>query len=170
MNLILTSSFIVLGIIILLLLAILFLQKISLSKILEEAQMTRQDLGERIRYSIEPKSLQLSMGVSELTELAIEIWRIEQRLMKIYGTLDDIQRRGLEATVQRFKRYLEKYDIEIKDYTKQKYNEGLNLEILSVEKDPSLEYPIIKETIEPTIICRGQVVNRAKVILISNQA
>ncbi len=62
----------------------------------------------------------------------------------------------------------EKYDIEIRDYTNQKFNEGLNLDILSVEKDPAIAEPMVKETVEPTILCKGQVVKKAKIILLSN--
>ena len=58
---------------------------------------------------------------------------------------------------------------ELLDYTNQKFNDGLNLDILSVEKDPSLPAPIVKETIEPTILVKGQVVRKAKIILLTNQ-
>jgi len=120
----------------------------------------RDSFREEIRFSIQPKVIEMSLSVEALVELAIEVWRIEQRLAKASSGLNDIQRK--------LRRYLEKYDIEIRDYTNQKFNEGLNLDVLSIEKDPAVTDPIVKETIEPTIMCKGQVVKKAKIILLSN--
>ncbi|MEK7112918.1 MAG: hypothetical protein AAB875_06430 [Patescibacteria group bacterium] len=151
---------------------LLILIVLSLSKIATGMARKIDHLGdslrEEIKFSIQPKVIEMSLSVEALVELAIEIWRIEQRMTKIYSGLTDIQRKGLESSVQKMRRYLEKYDIEIRDYTNQKFNEGLNLDILSVEKDPAITEPIVKETVEPTIMCKGQVVKKAKIILLSN--
>lgn len=128
----------------------------------------RDSFREEIRFSIQPKMIEMSLSVEALVELAVEVWRIEQRLVKAASGLPDIQRKGLESSIQKLKRYLEKYDIEIKDYTNQKFNDGLNLDVLSVEKDPAIAEPVVKETVEPTIMCKGQVVKKAKIILLSN--
>lgn len=121
---------------------------------------------EDITFAVSPKFMELSIGVSELVDLAVEIWRIEQRLIKSASDLPENQRKGLEISVQKLKRYIGKYDIEVIDYTGQKYNEGLNLDVLSVETDPTLTEPMIKETVEPTIMCKGQVVRKAKIVLV----
>lgn len=126
-------------------------------------------LREEIRYSIAPKFVELSLGVNDLVDLAIEVWRMEQRVAKSASNLPEQQLKGLDNSIQKLKRYISKYDIEIVDYKNQKYNDGLNLDILSVEKDPSLSEPIIKETVEPTVLCKGQVVRKAKIILINNK-
>ena len=124
---------------------------------------------EDIRFAVEPKFLEVSLAVNDLVDLAIDIWRTEQRLLKCLPSLPENHRKGLEVSIEKLKRYITKYDIDILDYTNQKYNDGLNLDILSVEKDPALPDPIIKETIEPTIMCKGKVVRKAKIILLSNQ-
>lgn len=123
---------------------------------------------EDIKFSVAPKSIELSLGVNELIDLAVEIWRMEQRITKSATSLPENQFKGLESSIQKLRRYLQKYDIEIIDYKNVKYNDGLNLDILSVEKDLTLPETIVKETIEPTIICKGQVVRKAKIILLSN--
>jgi len=125
-------------------------------------------ISEEIKYAVAPKSLNLSSSVSELVDLATEVWRIEQRLSKVADTLPETQRKGLENSVLKFKRYISNYDIEIIDYTNQKFNDGLNLDVLSVEKDPAITTPTVKETVEPTIMVKGQVVKKAKIILLSN--
>ena len=125
-------------------------------------------ISEEIKYAVAPKSINLNASVTELVELATEVWRIEQRLAKVADILPENQRKGLENSVHKFKRYISNYDIEIVDYTNQKFNDGLNLDVLSVEKDPSVTTPTVKETVEPTILVKGQVVKKAKIILLSN--
>lgn len=161
-NGILFSIFIV-GIII----AIVLLQEIL--KLKFQLHSVARSLKEQIHDSVESKFIEISPNTKEITELAVEIWRIEQRISKSASSLAENQMKGLENSVQKLRRYLEKYDVEIVDYKNQKFNEGLNLEILSVEKDPSLAEPIVKETVEPTIMCKGQVVRKAKIILLTNK-
>lgn len=127
-----------------------------------------QKLSEEIKYAVAPKSINISASVTELVDLAIEVWRIDQRLIKMADILPENQKKGLENSMHKFKRYVSNYDIEIVDYTNQKFNDGLNLDILSVEKDPSVVTPIIKETVEPTILVKGQVIKKAKIILLSS--
>lgn len=125
-------------------------------------------ISEEIKYAVAPKSINLNASVTELVELATEVWRIEQRLAKVADILPENQRKGLENSVHKFKRYISNYDIEVVDYTNQKFNDGLNLDVLSVEKDQSVTTPTVKETVEPTILVKGQVVKKAKIILLSN--
>lgn len=127
-----------------------------------------QRIHEDIKYAVAPKSMQLSVGATELIELATEVWRIEQRITKVADTLPENQKKGLENSVHKLKTYVAKYDVEIIDYTGKKFNDGLNLDVLHVEKDPSVEFPTVKETVEPTILVKGQVVKKAKIILLSN--
>ena len=90
-------------------------------------------------------------------------------MKKIQNILPENQKRGVENSTKKLKRYFEKYDIEIIDYTNQKFNDGLNLDVLSVEKKPNVTESIIKETIEPTIMYRGQVVRKAKIIVLAKE-
>jgi len=110
----------------------------------------------------------LSPKSANVVELAVEIWRIENRLSKTTDNLSEIQKRGLESSIQKLLKYLDEFDIKIIDHTNEKYNEGMNVSVLSFEKDPSIKVPMIKETIEPTIICKGLVVKKGKVVVISN--
>lgn len=124
---------------------------------------------DEIRSAIIPHFVQLSPDAESIVELAIEIWRIEQRVAKAEDMLSESLKKGMANSILKMRRYLGKYDIEIVDYAGQKYNDGLNLEILSVEKDSSVTERIIKETVEPAIIHRGRVIKKSKVILISNE-
>lgn len=123
---------------------------------------------EDIKSAVTPKFIEMSSEVKDLVYLAVEIWRMEQRIVKSASSFPENQLKGLNSSVQKLKQYLEKNDIEIRDYTNQKFNEGLNLDVLSVEKDSKITEPVIKETVEPTIMHKGQVVKKAKVIVLKN--
>ena len=126
-------------------------------------------ISEEIKFAVAPKSIQLSLDANNLVDLAVEVWRIEQRIAKSALNLPENQLKGLENSVQKLRRYLEKYDIEIIDYKNTRYNDGLNLDVLSVEKDSTLRESMIKETVEPTVMFKGQVVRKAKIIVLSNR-
>jgi hypothetical protein len=147
-------------------LAFLVIQQWYIKKFFSNIEKLHEDLREEIRYSVAPKSIQLSAGVTDFVELAVEVWRIEQRINKSLDTLPENHKKGLDISVQKLKRYLDKYDLQVVDYTNQKYNEGLNLDILSVEKDSSITDPIVKETVEPTVMYKGQVLRKAKIVLL----
>lgn len=44
----------------------------------------------------------------------------------------------LKNSTVKLRRFLEKNDITYVDYTDQKYNQGMNLDVLSIEKDASI--------------------------------
>lgn len=125
---------------------------------------------DEIRTSVQTKFIETSMETENLFSLAIEVWRLEQRLTKVFEKLDENQKKALENSIQKIKRFIDKYDLEVRDYTGQKYNTGLAaLEIVSVEKDLAVSEDMVKETVEPAILLKGQVVKKAKVILSSNK-
>ncbi|HEY4963401.1 MAG TPA: hypothetical protein VIH90_01765 [Candidatus Saccharimonadales bacterium] len=123
-------------------------------------------LNKNIKNTVEPKFLDLSPSTSSLVELAIEVWRVEKRLAKAAESLTDDQNKAFENSTAKLRRFLDKNDITFTDYTDQKYNEGLNLDILSIEKDPSITESVIKETHEPAVLHKGQVVKKAKVVVL----
>lgn len=167
----LVSIIVILLVIIVLVLLIVFI--LSLRKRKPEKNTDRFEelllkILAEIKSSVSPKFMNVSVEASEIADLAIEIWRIEQRISKSSSSLPENQLKGLENSILKLRRYLEKYDIEIVDYKNHKYNDGLNLDILSVEKDPSISEPVVKETVEPTIMLKGQLIRKAKIILLTN--
>jgi len=135
------------------------------NKLINEIQEVRND----IKQVINPKFLDVSIKTNDLIEHAIELWRMESRLNKVLPKLNDDIKESINNSFKKLKRYLEKNDIEIIDYTNQKFNEGLNLDIIAVENDSNIQFPIIKETKEPTIIYKGEVVRKGKIILVKEE-
>ena len=110
----------------------------------------------------------LSPKTADIVELAVEVWRINNRIMKASADLTEMQKRGLESSLQKFLKFLDKNEIKIIDHTGEKYNEGLNVEVLSFEKDPTVNTPKIKETVEPSIVYKNSIVKKGKIIVINN--
>lgn len=127
-----------------------------------------KDLRSEIQDSIRPKFLEVSPAAEEMIALATEIWRFEQKFNKLEDQPSESYIKSTKHSIEKFKRYLAKYDIEIIDYTGQKFNDGLNVEILNTESNQSVQNAYIKETFEPAIMLRGTLIKRAKVILIDN--
>ena len=119
-----------------------------------------------VEYEKTEKVISESITTKDLMNLGIDVWRMEQRLNKIMQTIPEKSQDLLKNSIQKIKRYLDKNNIEIIDYTNQKFNEGRNLDILAVEKSSNILESIIKETKEPTILHKNQVVNKGKVIIL----
>lgn len=123
-------------------------------------------LNKNIRDSVQPKFIDISPNTQSLIDMAIEVWRLEKRLSKAAESLSADQNKAFENSTAKLKRFLEKNDISFNDYTDQKYNEGLNLDVLSMEKDSSISESIIKETHEPAVFHKGQLIKKAKVVVL----
>ncbi len=137
----------------------------SLSEIHSQISEVRKD----IQSAVVPKFLNVSIQVNDLVEHAIELWRLQNRINKMLENIPENQREIISNSLKKLMRYLEKNDIEIVDYTNQKFNEGRNLDILAVEKDENASEPVIKETKEPTILFKGQVIRKGKVIVLEKE-
>jgi hypothetical protein len=124
------------------------------------------NLNKNIKNSVEPKFIEVSQNASYLIEHAIEIWRLNKRLEKVISSISEDQNKALQNSYSKLKRLLDKNDIEVIDYTNEKYNDGMNLDILATEKDKNIKDTIIKETHEPAVLIKGKLVKKAKVILL----
>lgn len=103
--------------------------------------------------------------IKDLTDLAIEFWRLEKRLKKIEDKLSEDENKAFRNSIEKLGRFVKKNDLEVTDYTGQIYNQGMNLEILASEKDSQLAQDIIYETHEPAVAHEGILIRKAKVII-----
>jgi len=118
-----------------------------------------------VKFAASPKLPDISVRIDDLIELAIELWRLENKIKKLPASIEN-QRESLSNSVNKLKRYLDKYSIEILDHTNQKYSDGQNIDVLSFETNSDAKETTIIETKEPTILCKGQIIHRGKVIVI----
>ena len=106
--------------------------------------------------------------IDQLVELAINYWRLRKHLEKIKPQLSPEDTRRIESSLCRIEAYLRENDIEVSDYTGRSANDGINVEIISIEHDSSLKKPIIKETIAPAVTYKGSLRKKAQVIILDN--
>lgn len=123
-------------------------------------------LHKQIKDSVQTKFIDISPNTQNIVEVAVEVWRLEKRLSKATAHLSDDQNKAFENSISKLKRFLDKNDITFTDYTDQKYNEGLNLDVLNIEKDNNVKESIIKETHEPAVFHKGQLIKKAKVVVL----
>ena len=109
--------------------------------------------------------IELSVDSKKLVELAVEYWRLEKRISKVSDSLNSDQNESFANSLKKFERFFRMNDIAVEDYAGMKYNEGMNVDILSMEKMTDIEYTKIHETVEPTVFVKGQLVRKAKVII-----
>lgn len=159
------KTWLIMALFLIVVLLFLLLKILKRHSSLRETSFKEQNMGINKSHAI---FVDLSPKSSDIVELAIEIWRVKNRVNKASSDLQEIHRRGLESSVQKMQKFLDRFSIEIVDHTNQKYNEGLSVDVLSFEIDPDIKVPTIKETIEPTIICSGNVVKKGKVVVIKN--
>ena len=108
----------------------------------------------------------VTIKISELTDLALDFWRLEKKIMKISNDVKTNE--SIKFGIDRIKKQLAALQIEIRDHTNEKYSENTNYDVLSIEKNDQNDESLIIETVEPTILHGGQLVNRAKIIISSN--
>lgn len=101
---------------------------------------------------------------NELYSLAIEVWRLKKKFNKIESSLKNDESKSISNSVEKIELFLKKKKIETVDFTDVPYNEGLNVDVLSIEKGDHSK-TLISETIEPTVTLDGKIIRRAKVIL-----
>ncbi len=123
-------------------------------------------LHKHISDSVQSKFIDVSPSTQSLVEAAIEVWRLEKRISKVSKDLSEDQNKAFENSITKLNRFLDKNDITFADYTDQKYNEGLNLDVLSIDKDKNVAESIIKETHEPAVFHKGQLIKKAKVVVL----
>lgn len=84
-------------------------------------------------------------------ELALIAWSLKKYSNKLINenSLEE-KSRPLKSNLAKLEQFLNSLNISIIDYTDQKYNEGMNLDVIDTIKTDT-EFDKIKETIEPCV-------------------
>ena len=106
--------------------------------------------------------------IDKLVDLAIDHWRLKKHVEKIKPQLSTEDAKRIDNSIRRIENYLHENDIEVDDYTNRSANDGINVEIVSVEQDSSIKKPIIKETIVPAVSYKGSLRKKSQVVILDN--
>ena len=124
-----------------------------------------QQVLDSIKQSILTGQSNTPIEIKDVVDLAIDIWRLDKKLYKVKDKLNEDENKSLDNSLDRLRRFVKKNDIEVIDYTGQKYNDGMNLDVLQFEKEPGLKHPIVFQTHEPAVSHLGKLYRKAKVIV-----
>ena len=105
-----------------------------------------------------------------LSDIAIEMWRLEKRLNKIKAMLDEKMGQDVESIfdqIRRVKDCFSKYFIEIKEHTGESYSDGLSLKAIHFEIDENLPKGMMRiiETVKPSIYLKGNIILHGEVVV-----
>lgn len=100
------------------------------------------------------------------TRAAIEIWRLSNRLNKINDQIPSAHHRGFESSLSKLTNYFTDMGVQIVDPTGEPYNDGANVDVIAFENDPNCDRDTVKETLEPSVYVNGELIKRAKIIVI----
>ncbi len=106
--------------------------------------------------------------IDKLVDLATDHWRLKKHIEKVKPQLlpEDIKR--IDNSIRRIETYLHENDIDVSDYTGRSANDGINVEVISVEQDPTLKKPIVKEVITPAVSYKGSLRKKSQAIILDN--
>ena len=101
----------------------------------------------------------------QLADMATTLWLLKKHINRLLNENNlESKSRAISSNLTKLETILNSCGYEISNYEiGQKYNEGMNVDILDVIKSDT-QYPIIKDVIEPTILYKGQIIKKAKII------
>lgn len=121
-----------------------------------------------IKSLLYEKNVRFDPKIDKLIDLAIDHWRLKKNVEKVKSQLSEEDAKRIDSSICRVENYLRENDIEVNDYTGRSANDGINVDIISVEQDPSLKKPIIKETIIPAVLYKGSLRKKSQVVILDN--
>jgi hypothetical protein len=99
-----------------------------------------------------------------VARLASEVWRLKRRLARLEATsADDERLRPLRDSVARLEDVFAEYRVQIVEHEGQPYDPGLQVEVLHA-RDSETD-AVIVETIRPTVLLEGRVLQQAQVVI-----
>lgn len=121
-----------------------------------------------IKSLLYDKHVHFDPKIDKLVDLAIDHWRLKKNVEKIKTQLSPEDAKRIDNSLRRVENYLHENDIEVSDYTGRSANDGINVDVISVEQDPSLKKPIIKQTIVPAVSYKGSLRKKSQVVILDN--
>jgi hypothetical protein len=123
-----------------------------------------KDTLKKIDMSIVPHFVDIKLSTTQILELISALWLLKKFVTKLIkeNSLED-KARPINSNFKKIDNILKAWGYDVIDYTGQKYNEGMNVDIINNVKVEN-DCPVIQETIEPSIVYKGNLLKRAKII------
>lgn len=129
-----------------------------------------EDLNLRISQTLnelcnKPKEPTQEESIVWLADLITELWRIRRRTIDPATQQPLEQMKPISRRLESIFEILNQEGIEIVDRVNRKYDVGFVEKVLTHEKRDNLSYPIISETVKPTIFYKNQLLQRGEIIV-----
>lgn len=115
---------------------------------------------------IEGKTLFRKIELSSVIDVAVEVWRLQDRFKKLESA-SGREDPSIAFAIEKIQHILKEIGIEARGYTGQTYNEGMSLDVLAfdypVEQKPANR--VVQETVSPAIFFDGTLQKMAQVIV-----
>jgi hypothetical protein len=110
---------------------------------------------------------ELNAGFKLIISFCIEMWRLEKRFKKLHDEQPDLDLSAFFDQMERIRDLFIRDGIVVKDYLDEGYKEGISLQVLHFEDDPTLPpgYAKIVETVRPTIFYNDKVIFHGEVVV-----
>lgn len=113
----------------------------------------------------EPQGIR-KVELASVLDVAIEVWRLQDRFKRLQSATGRSDP-AITFSIEKIQHVLKEIGIETRDYTGQKYNEGMSLDVLTFDYSAE-EKPIdrvVQETVSPAIFFDGKLHKMAQVIV-----
>ena len=121
-----------------------------------------------IKSLLYDKHVHFDPKIDKLVDLAIDHWRLKKHIDKVKPQLSPEDAKRIDNSIRRIENYLHENDIDVSDYTGRSANDGINVDVVSVEQDPLLKKPVIKETVIPAVSYKGSLRKKSQVVILDN--
>lgn len=100
-----------------------------------------------------------------LVVVATNVWRMQQKMLDTESGEAKDEYKRVYRYVESIYDALTKLGVEIKDHTRQKYDDGLGLTVVTSEVRPDLNRREIIETLKPTVRFKGHFLQIGEVVV-----
>lgn len=101
--------------------------------------------------------------LSIISELTIGLWRVRNRIRTLPDEGETVRR--LKRVMEAVWEVMEGNGIKVKEHTGEEYDEGMALEVLDTQIDPSLDRAKVIETVKPSVFLNGRLIQWGVVIV-----
>lgn len=112
-------------------------------------------------FTVTPKEDEKLLTI--VAELATGLWRVRNRVRTLPEGDESIRR--LKRVMEAVWEAMEANNVKVQEHTGEDYDEGMALEVLDVQTNPSLARAKVVETVKPSIFVNGRLVQWGIVII-----
>jgi len=123
----------------------------------------RNDFRNRIKQTC--VKIDISFTAEKMKDLAVATWNLKRHISKLSGELELGDRtRAVEGYIRRIENIYLSEGMTLEDYTGRKLIDGMNVDTVAVERTEGIRENRVKETVEPAVLYKGEIISRAKIV------